>query len=297
MPVLVHQENRTHKYYAYGFMGGLCCYVFLMSLIVIIPIFTVYLSEGMWEKINMIYEQPTVEFTQKSILLVSVDDSYAGTKPYIWTSNGALNNLIHPLIFPTVSVSSTDTNSDSKKDSFNITVEFPTNQESVRSVELLLFFTATYNRISLEGLIPISKSGDAGSKYTVGGDIKLNQHTMLTGWSTTKQPESFDFTSITTLKDLDLLALKATYFDRSNNLQFEQVYETWLQNPSETFRMEIYMKIPSQIILYRARIFRVLKMAWVQLLAVGIVVYWGVMRINRFLVLNGIVNTRLVVVE
>ena len=270
----------------------------LCSILTFIPPFLIaYRSNGFWLKVATYREQPEIHFKHNVIAIVDTADPNGYI---IWSTYPALNEMV-PSSFrvPVISSYEEDVDENGKKDHLHLDIEFPLAKvEKVHGVKLLIGFGLslyTMTRLKMDSLVYIASSSPVpGNQLTVIGDVKLHQREPLRHKGVNNQykgdiinPDSIE------PEEYDLSHILEKYHQRNLTTHLDNDYTVWTPAgaSASSFLLRVRLHYPTQTIEYMPGVWQVLKMAWVQYLAIMVVFAAIFCRVKEYVFTNQIVPT------
>ncbi|XP_043199215.1 transmembrane protein 231-like [Amphibalanus amphitrite] len=273
-------------------------FLVICSILTFVPPFLIaYRSNGFWLKVATYREQPDINFKHSVITMVDVvnPDGYI-----IWSTFPTLNAMVaRNYRAPVVSSYEEDLNQDGKKDNLNLEIEVPLEEgERVHAVKLLVGFDFrlyTMTRLQMNSLIYIaSSSAIASNQLTVIGDITLNQREPLKHRGVNNYlKENIIKPDSTDPEDYDIATILENYARRNLTTHLSNPFYVWTPRGESvsSFLLRVRLQYPTLNLEYTPGVWQVLKMAWVQYLAILVVftvIFW---RIKEYVFTNQIVPT------
>ena len=270
----------------------------LCSILTFIPPFLIaYRSNGFWLKVATYQEQPDIHFKHNVIAIV---DSTSPDSYLVWSTYPTLNEMVGGNYrSPIVSSYEEDANEDGKKDHLYFDLEFPlSDNEKVHAVKLLMGFDFnlyTMTRLKMDCLVYVtSSSAIASNQLTIIGDIKLHQRKPLRHKGTHDQ-YNHDIIPAdgTEPEDYDVGFILEKYSQRNLTTHLDNHYFVWTPNGSSasSFHLRVRLHYQTQTLEYTPGVWQVLKMAWVQYLAILVVFAAMFCRVKEYVFTNQIVPT------
>merc|ERR1712224_157916 len=241
-------------------------------------------------------EQPEVNFRHEFILLTYGKD---GDNLLGYSTYTKFNKLLGgSLRISTVMSTEYDKNHDGKMDYISLTVRLPLlPTEIVHKVQMLLFFNYRLHQFSsllMQSMAYIhSESSLAGSTLVTEGDLKFHQKLRLPNrGSFLKYNVSIINATSNDIATWNLENIMSTYHARNVSTDFISRYPIWKSGKTngKPFTIKVKIHYPEETILYQPGFWRIIKVAWIQYLAVlfiFLVVSW---KIQKFVYTNRLVN-------
>ncbi|KAG2379044.1 hypothetical protein C9374_007682 [Naegleria lovaniensis] len=237
----------------------------------------------------------------------------------MWTSNQNANSLIanDNFFFPsftTTAISLADRVNDRKQlsvrfgryepddiDQFQFQLTIPRiPSDSFEKLDLLLEFgmiLKNYKNLKVSGLAHINTDLTSCSEVYLNGDFVLKQSYAFHG---TDQIETYntpiiDFASIDSMDQLSIINFLDSSFNREATGKFVQESSFCKQGPNSASQIivNLNIKIPVQTYSYEVEWFEKAKFAWIQYIAFLPLFWYLFYRVKRFMILRGLVNTRM----
>ena len=273
-------------------------FLFLCGILTFIPPYLIaYRSNGFWLKVATYQEQPALHFKHNVIAIVDT----TATDHYIaWSTYPTFNEMVSKNYrAPVVSSYEEDVDGDGKKDHLHFDLEFHLqNNEKVHAIKLLMGFETnlyTMARLQMDSLVYVtSSSAVASNQLTVIGDIKLHQRKPLRhrGIHDEYKDDIINPHS-TEPEDYDLASILERYTQRNLTTRLDNHYFIWAPSgaSSSSFHVRVHLHYPTQTLVYTPGVWEVLKMAWVQYLAILVVFAAIFCRVKEYVFSNQIVPT------
>ncbi|XP_046842475.1 transmembrane protein 231-like [Xenia sp. Carnegie-2017] len=294
---VIHSHPVIQRYKAHICSKASVFQLILLLFTAFFPLLIAFASKGFWLKESSYKEQPEVHFKHEFIVLLQglTSRSYVAYSTY-----QKFNNLVNDkLRIPVVKSFEEDKNRDGKNDVLNFTLEMPlTDKESAYGVQLLLVFEYKLQRFStlvMESMAYIHhSSGAPGAEFVTIGELRLKQKSLLrhSGRSTTYNTTVIDSTS-TFAEAYDFTNIFRQYFIRNVTTEYESVYPLWRtgRNIEAPFVLKATIYYPEERIFYRPGFWQLIKYAWIQYLAILVVLTSFFSRFKRFVFENQVVTT------
>jgi len=203
------------------------------------------------------------------------------------------------LRLPIVKSNEVDHNEDGKKDLLNMEIQVPLgNTESVNIIQLLLFLDYKLHKfasLQMECMAYVSHySPVGGAEYLVEGQLKLLQKYPLPhkGHYTKYNTPIIDSTSLNT-DTYELSNIFAAYQRRNVSTDFVGRYPVWKSGRAagSPFTVKVKVHYPEETINYRPGFWQLIKMAWIQYVAILLVFTFLMRKIKNFIYQGQVVNT------
>ncbi|CAG9771688.1 unnamed protein product [Ceutorhynchus assimilis] len=260
---------------------------------VILPFVLCSETGGFWQKRDVVYVQPDVKFTGDFLFLATSSEnpqviscsSFAYYKKYMKNFDTC----------STIKVRELDDNHDGKADSlhFTITAGLPKHFK-MSSIHLVLpinytlglpctFHTQSaiiYQNFVTSSLTQISVYADLGlkqseaircSKY----DLAMNPDYLL-----------IDKENIQSAKFENIIA---RYAESKLKTTLDNVLTTTNPTQDSTFTFNLILKYPEHKIYFKPRFWQIVKLAWMQYIAVYIIISWIILQIKTYIFKNNLV--------
>lgn len=293
----IHSHPLLQRYKAHVCSTASIFNIFIIGLTYIPPLLIAYFSQGFWLKESTYREQPEVSFKHQLIVIVQ---GSAVNSLVAYSTYQNFNNLLgDKLRIPLIQSHEVDTNQDGKKDFLNFEIQVPMkDSENVNSVQLLFFFDYKLHRFStlqMESLAYIHyNSPIAGATFETEGELKLKQKYSLPhkGIYSTYNVPIVDSSSVF-LDAYDLSTIFSKYQSRNISTDYISRYPIWKGGRSSSTPFIVKGKIhyPEETVMYRPGFWQLIKVAWVQYLAVLFVFLFVFGKIRRIVIENYVVLT------
>ena len=210
--------------------------------------------------------------------------------------NYILGNSIR---IPTIASTEYDANGDGRKDYLSLSVSLPlAKDEVIHKVQLLLLFDYRLHKhlnFHMQALANIQHdSSTPGFNFIAAGNLKFNQKIRFpnVGAFTKFNKPIFNTTS-DALQSWDLAAVLGEYSARNVSTDFIGRYPVWRTGKTlgKPFKMNVKIFYPEELIRYQPGFLQMLKMAWMQYLAVLFVFVVVLRELKRFVFTNRLVRT------
>ncbi|GMR49204.1 hypothetical protein PMAYCL1PPCAC_19399 [Pristionchus mayeri] len=284
---VVHRQNRQIEYRSRSCTCGYFTRCLLTIITVLLPIPIIFASQGLWKKFGDYMEQPLLQFNYRYLILF---ESERGVR-YATTLH-SLESI--PAFLPSsVSSQNLDHNGDGRPDEITLTVAVPTNVSYPSTLSLLFFFDTQldyHDIIETETVLHLRVPLSSPHSLLITSPLTLHQLTPLTS--------SMQFPRVL-ISDTDPTRMRAfprdlmqTIANRPIGLQLARPMITPLTTtvvPNQ-FSIKLSLTVPASRIAYQTRFFELIKWAWIQYLAIAIIVYWVCEGIAAYLFENRIIN-------
>ncbi|KAF8375218.1 tmem-231 [Pristionchus pacificus] len=260
----------------------------LLTLItVLLPIPIIFASQGLWKKFGDYIEQPRLQFNYRYLVLI---ESERGVR-YATT----LYNLESiPAFLPSsVSSQNLDHNGDGRPDEITLLISVPTNITYPSTLSLFLFFdtlldyhdiiqteTVLHHRLPLSSPHSLFISSPVTLHQLAPLNPSMRFPRLLINDSDPSRMRSFP---------RDLMQVIA---NRPLGLRLERPIITPLSTtvlPNQ-FSIKLALTVPASRIAYQTRFFELIKWAWIQYLAIAVIIYWACEWIAAYLFENRLIN-------
>jgi len=254
-----------------------CLWVLAVIALVVVPLFATFAADNVWVKESFYRVQPVVTFANELYVLIGGDTTETMVG---WSTQPQLQVLLPKQVkVPTVRSSTEDTNRDGIADTLQLSLDFPSEGKTYRSVLLLAVYDVQIQgkvAEQLSSLVALDISSPYGSSgLWVHGQLSFRQKLPLYQSPEARQvyagsPLDVNWRSnwIPDKQPLSLEELLSRYAQRNETVMFEPlVPPMWDYTPRQSFRIQMTMDVHPQLVYYVPLASEVLKLAWVQVLA------------------------------
>jgi transmembrane protein 231 len=227
-----------------------------------------------------------------------------------WSTNSDYNALLASqgtLADCSLTVVPTDTNGDGRNDVYDVTLTVhsysPTSASGsgigIQGLQLAVEFTVEFTSTIVEqlrGVVYVAASSpSAGARVYVDGAMRFVQ---------SGGPLRYQATSPRTTYNTAALGLGASgpvnsfegvlrpYLDRNETVLFEPWATVWSPGPAEVFTAVVRVHVPTMAVRYRPSFWELAKYAWVQYVAVWLLVYLVLGSIRAWILRNQLLPSR-----
>jgi len=267
----------------------------------IAPIYIAYSSGGFWRRSDTFLEQPLALFTKN---LIAVGTAADGTRVLQYSTMERFNYLVgyDNVRQPAVKSWSTDTNLDSKPDTWDVNLVFPlqSSDAPIVSFSLFLFFQCSLNQqvnVDFNGIVQLdsASSGVSGNKWTVAGDLQFFQRNPLSRTSSHGTRRNYRWpvvndSTLITIDDTDLGAIVLNNQARNESLT-SNTRGVWSKSAASNFNVSVHLTVPTWSVSYIPGPSEAIKFAWIQWLACFWILWWGLSYVRDFVYDQNIVDT------
>lgn len=283
-----------------------CLYVLCWLALVLVPVFVTFSTDSVWVKESSYHEQPRVSFAHDLMVVLSGD---ARNEAVGWGTRADLDPLLPERVrVPILRSSSVDKNFDGVPDTWRLSLDLPTGNISEGYRHLMLL--AVYNfelREKVRERIGALAALDLASPFpatgvSVQGKWRLQQDLPLPVTHDVRDvyaenPLAVDYRSswATRHQPIRVAALLERYAERNETVYLEQVLPpVWDYAPRDSFRLELRIDVAPQTVKFVPGAPEVLKLAWMQLLALGVPTWLALHVARTFLYDRQVVETYVV---
>lgn len=282
----VYTKRSTMRYMATSCSTALFFHWLTVAVMVILPFIAAFYTRNLWVSELSYREQPNVQFKYKLISIVNTAD-----QTYLWSTFPSLNTMAqYMLSVPGLSVAESDTQRDGKLDQLNLTLQYST--PDITSVQLLLFLQyelSTLCYLAMESLVFIEQTV-AGGNIVIQGDLTLVQREVLKAYNKHDAYNTPIITDDISLEAYKLSSILSAASSRTLSTKLSQEYA--LSGPGEEgLVLSVILNIQEQLVRYEPGFWEALKYAWIQYLALFIIVYTITKQLRSFVFENMIVIT------
>nr|XP_058954608.1 transmembrane protein 231-like [Pocillopora verrucosa] len=294
---VVHTHNVRQKYKTHICSRATLFQFFVIILTFIPPLIIAYVTHGFWLKESSFREQPDVRF--KHELLVVLQGNTPGSFMAYSTFQNFNHLLQEKLRIPLIKSWETDGNLDGKYDSLHFNIEIPlSDSEAIHSVQLLLIFDYKlykYVRLQMESMAYIHHSSPlAGAEFSTVGKLILQQSGPLPykGQHVLYNVPVIDGSS-SNVDAYKLYDIFTAYTQRNVTTEYVSFHPVWTTGRAagQPFVIKGTVYYPEETIIYRPGFWQLIKMAWIQYLAILFIFLFLFHRVKRFVFENQVVTT------
>ena len=292
--LVVHNKFLVQKFQASSFSPANFIRCMTWSLNVLLAIFIVYRSDGMWMKTMSVFVKPDVHFQHD--LIIVLDKSHPFPGKLVYSTFSAVNKYLSTSNFrvPRITNYEVDDDGDGRFDLLNIEIQVPLqSNEEITGIFLVFFFDwhlrgsdRMSKKFRMESTAVIDyKSNSPGSAFAVSGSLIFQQKDLL--------KEDFGHLSLQTnirgsfqrtVSSMDSFTsfhdILQEYFDRTNfstSLSPQSSTYLWTNGRDvsfDAFKVKITINYPSQEVLYQPGFWYNMKWAFIQLCPIFLVIYF-----------------------
>eukprot|EP00795_Rhopilema_esculentum_P001872 gene1872-16371_t len=192
-----------------------------------------------------------------------------------------------------------DDNRDGKNDKLNFEIQVPIKgAENIHSIQILLFFDYKLHRfasVQMESMAYVHYSSPlSGAEFSTEGDLALKQNFPLPHNSVyTVYNVPIVKNSSMSIEDYELRRIFTSYKSRNISTDYISNYPVWKagRNAESQFVIKGIIHYPEETILYRPGFWQLIKVAWIQYLAVLFIFLFVFGAVRRLIFENQIVLT------
>lgn len=283
-----------------------CVHVIFWLILILLPVFVTFSTDSVWVKESVYHEQPLVTFAHDLMIVLSGDEPASAVG---WGTRAELDPLLPPQIkVPVVRSAQIDKNFDGVPDMWKLSLDIPTGSVDVGYRHL--FLLAVYNfelrhkvHERIAGLVSLDVSSPfPATGAWVRGQLRLRQDLPLAAASDVRSvyaenPLVVDPRSSWAMEHqpLTVSSILGRYAERNETVHLEQVLPAvWDYSPRDFFRLELEIDVPPQPVSFVPGAVEVMKIAWMQLLALGVPVWLVLNTVRTFMYDNQVVETYVV---
>jgi len=173
--VFLLTEAYHRKYSERVFSSSTLCCVFIYAIVIVIPFFIVFATNGFWITARVEYEQPTVQYRYEFLLY-----NYNDGQSYGFSNIADVSKMMSANILDVTSKTGMiDTNSDGKYDIFDGYFAFRGSSSTLKNTQLYIFFDYAFTettKLAMQDFVRLDISSSNGiSQAHLVGDISLRQ--------------------------------------------------------------------------------------------------------------------------
>jgi hypothetical protein len=211
--------------------------------------------------------------------------------------NALLPNSV--IRMPDVSVAQVDSDYDSINDNIYLNVSTPLRSgETVQSVTLMLFYKASFKdrvKTTMTGMTTIQHSSIyPGSLMTVNADLGVSfLNPIPTSTRTVYNVPVVVPGNLTSISQILPATILSSYALRNETISLNhRVPIVWTPGELDSFKIQLNLRIPTQVVPYIPAVAQVLKGAWIQYLAFLWLMYFIVYYIRQYVFRYQVVPTK-----
>lgn len=292
----VYSEPALDKYYSTVFSKATFFQILLYLVLIIPPFFIAYHTNDFWQYTSSYREQPDVNFLNRLFIQISAENGVGGSST--WSSFPNLNSLLQAqeIATPVIQSQEDDTNQDGKNDVLYLNITFTNLRHDVRAIKLLLFTNLEFRLFastSFQSLVYLSQSWSAPtSRLWVGGALGMTQRVPFPAHG---RVDSFNAPLLNTgglvVEDFELRNILRNYNKRNVTTSLEQPLVVWEAGDTCNFALELELTYPVLTVTYYPGFWQLLKFAWIQYLAILVIFWWVIKRVQSFVFQNQVILT------
>lgn len=277
--------------------------VLRIATLIFVPFIIAYQTRSLWKKTQSIREQPKISWKHK--IITHFEDAGSDTF-FVWSSIRAYNDLFpsDSVRTPSVQTSVRDENLDGLADVLDVEIKLPLGQaETISRFTGAMFVDVALQAttgIKFEGMIYLDYAGpSSGQELSVVSDLNVYQKNILLARDYGDSHPEFEFlpeSALTTMEVVRWGNMLRLYNARNNTLRLRNPMYAWTSGPSGGgvhFTVRAQFRIPQQEIQYIPGFMETMKFAWMQFLAVWVLVYAGTEITSRFLYEHQLAETHI----
>ncbi|KAF7278344.1 hypothetical protein GWI33_008559 [Rhynchophorus ferrugineus] len=289
----VHTECIKTKYKAFLLSKATLVILICNLITIVLPFVLAYNTGGFWLKQDVIYEQPEIQFKGQYLLVVTFDDP---DKPIVCGSFSFYKDNLNYLDKCTmIQVSDSDEDNDGKTDKLEINFKTDIYKNAIMSsIYLVIPLKLKLNTPCLcyiettliHQQLPIKKA----TNINVFADFKLKQLDPI------KCPKygsiQYDHSIINEGLSPDFYELHKIiekYSEARVKVTLENVLTSYISTEESGAIISLKIKYPKQKIYYKPSFWHIIKYAWIQYLALYIVISWIIHQIKNYIFNNNLV--------
>jgi len=254
--------------------------------IVIFPAIIGFYTRNLWVSEMTYLEKPDVQFKYK--MLIFLQDKDGGS--HVWSTWSYYNTLVQDILtVPSVSVDELDVERDGLVDVFNITLQFE--KSDVVSFQALLVFQYKLSKVCqlvMETPVYINKKVKE-QEVTVFGDLGLHQRENLQPHNPNTEYNTSLIQDTNLLQSFEIAGILERVSTRAVVTTLDELYT--VGEPSSTFTSSFILNIPQHRIRYEPGFWEAMKHAWIQYIALLVIVKYVVCKVRAFVFENMIFTT------
>lgn len=296
MAVVVHRTPHEARHVASRCSCAYLLWWLIWTVSIVTPYFLAYYMNNMWIKEASAIQQPSARFKHKAFVAIRSADATGILSDARWSTESTVNSLYgSSLRACQVSSVEVDDNRDGKPDTVEVTMAVPlAPNEKVYEASAILLFNYTLTEsvdIDMEGLAYIHGSSNfPGSQLWVSGDLRLRQLRAV-GYKSLDNvyaATSVD-TESPTVHDILIPTILGEYAQRNLTTTIENEMKVWTPGDpgsitgKSRFELVARLRIPEESVRYIPGFWETMKVAWVQYLAIFIVVRYLVTLVENFI--------------
>ncbi|BES89270.1 Transmembrane protein 231 [Nesidiocoris tenuis] len=267
--------------------------LFINFLMFTIPFLIAYNTQGFWLKSNTYLEQPDVHFIYQYLVLMETDNIES---PVICTTFQSLASHVEEYDnCPKIKAREEDYNKDGLYDKLFFEVEGAIGDNEVFEVTIILLFDyklTSHSNFQMQSMGWLSMSSAlGGGRLDAVGELRLEQKSPL-GFKGRDLRYNVSVVTATHPHEYSLPKLLSEYSNRNVTTTINNVYSVWRRgrDSDDPFVFSLELSYPEQLVRYKPGTWQVLKMAWVQYLALLYVSFLIGRKLKHFVLDNRLVN-------
>lgn len=274
---------------------------YLVALL-LVPWFVAYAAGNLYLYEQLTREQPDVHFTNQLLL-----EGYDDNGPFAYSTSAALNIALKDAFKPcSLRAWTEDDNRDGRPERLRFVLSVPP-PSTVKALSVLVGVKAVYNNgvhssLTVDGLAYAqASSAIAGKRWTQYGDLSLSTSTPLPpyGWAPRAAcSPAFNVFNQTTDKDgkpTTIEAIVGRYHACNDTLSYRAEPPLWTPTVTGTtagLELNLTVSVPEVLVPYEPTTAAVLKMAWVQYLALWFPLFWVLSALRSACIRHRVLTTR-----
>jgi len=282
----VYTKRNTLRYMATTCSSALLFHWITVAVMVILPFIAAFYTRNLWVSELTYREQPDVQFKYKLISLIHTAD-----ETYLWSTYPSLNTMAQDMLaVPSLSVAEHDLQRDGKLDQLNLTLHYTTtNIVSVQLVVFVQYQLSDLCNMVMESALFVQQTV-LGDNMVIQGDLELVQREVLKAYNTHNAYNTPLVTEDMSLESYQLSKILSSASSRTLSTRLSHEYA--LSGPGEEgLTLSLIINVQDQLIRYEPGFWEALKYAWIQYLALFIIVYTITQQLRSCVFENMIVIT------
>lgn len=305
----VYSTPLATTYHANPVSCASCCSLLYAAALLFVPWTLAFAVGGFWAKESFVRERPLVRFTHEVLV-----EGFGATSSerFGWSTSGDLNAALGDAFRSCeLRTWSDDFNRDGSPEALHFKLSVPLASATgngaplaIHSFSILVGLEAVYSN---EAHSPLSVTGVAfaqassplaGARWSQRGDLLLDASAPLEAYTDAPRPAcDTPFSLLQQPVGEDGLAqtahdVLARYAACNDTIRLVPHAPLWTPGAADSFEAELTVAVPSANVFYRPSVAELLKLAWVQYLALFFPCYWLLSGLLHACVQYGVITTR-----
>ncbi|XP_019869203.2 transmembrane protein 231 [Aethina tumida] len=267
-------------------------FVFITSTLgLVLPFILAYNTGGFWLKRDHFYEQPNVKFKGEYMFYATTNNL---SHPILCGTNPFYNELLSPLDMCTnIKVREIDDNQDTKIDELHVIIDINlsynlriTSFTIVIPLDYTLHTVCPLNMesgILYQQFLPVSVS-----KFFIMSNLEVFQAFPLNCY----RKKRLHLYNQPILGNTDFISLDEIineYSGRNLSTRLSNIFTNFKTTKSDLFTIDLKVRYAEHKVVFKPKFWHIVKWAWIQYLAIYIIIAWIISKIKKYIFDNKLV--------